>query len=29
MKIVTLIARLLLGLMFLVFGANMFFHFIP
>jgi hypothetical protein len=29
MKIVTLIARLLLGLMFLVFGSNMFVHFIP
>jgi hypothetical protein len=29
MKIVTMIARLLLGLMFLVFGANMFLHFIP
>ncbi|MGP8268962.1 MAG: hypothetical protein ACLQLH_02750 [Terracidiphilus sp.] len=29
MKIVTMIARLLLGLMFLVFGANMFFNFIP
>jgi hypothetical protein len=29
MKIVTLIARLLLGLMFLVFGSNMFLHFIP
>ena len=29
MKIVTTIARYLLGLMFLVFGANMFLHFIP
>jgi hypothetical protein len=29
MKIVTLIARLLLGLMFLVFGANAFLNFIP
>jgi hypothetical protein len=29
MKIVTLIARLLLGLLFLVFGSNMFVHFIP
>ena len=29
MKIVALIARLLLGLMFLVFGSNMFLHFIP
>jgi len=29
MKIVTMIARLLLGLMFLVFGANMFLMFIP
>jgi len=29
MKIVYLIARLLLGLMFLVFGSNMFLHFIP
>jgi hypothetical protein len=29
MKIVTLIARLLLGLMFLVFGSNMFLNFIP
>jgi len=29
MKIVTMIARCLLGLMFLVFGANMFLHFIP
>jgi hypothetical protein len=29
MKIVTMIARYLLGLMFLVFGANMFLHFIP
>jgi hypothetical protein len=28
MKIVTLIARLLLGLLFLVFGSNMFVHFI-
>ena len=29
MKIVTLIARLLLGMMFLVFGSNMFLQFIP
>ena len=29
MKIVTAIARYLLGLMFLIFGSNMFFHFIP
>jgi hypothetical protein len=29
MKIVTLIARLLLGLIFLVFGLNGFLHFIP
>jgi uncharacterized membrane protein YphA (DoxX/SURF4 family) len=29
MKIVVLIARLLLGLMFFVFGLNMFLHFIP
>jgi hypothetical protein len=29
MKIVGTIARYLLGLMFLVFGSNMFFHFIP
>jgi hypothetical protein len=29
MKIVGAIARYLLGLMFLVFGSNMFFHFIP
>ena len=29
MKIVTAIARLLLGLMFAVFGSNMFLHFIP
>lgn len=29
MKIVTTIARYLLGLMFLVFGSNMFLHFIP
>ena len=29
MKIVTLIARYLLGLMFVVFGSNMFLHFIP
>jgi hypothetical protein len=29
MKIVTLIARLLLGLMFVVFGSNGFLHFIP
>ncbi len=29
MKVATLIARYLLGLMFLVFGLNGFFHFIP
>jgi hypothetical protein len=29
MKIVVLIARILLGLLFLVFGLNGFFHFIP
>src|SRR5215472_10880956 len=29
MKILTLIARLLLGLAFVVFGANFFLHFIP
>jgi hypothetical protein len=29
MKIVTMIARYLLGLMFVVFGSNMFLHFIP
>ncbi len=29
MKILTLIIRLLLGLMFIVFGANAFLHFIP
>lgn len=29
MKIVTMIARYLLALMFLVFGSNMFLHFIP
>jgi len=29
MKIITIIARYLLGLMFLVFGLNMFLHFIP
>jgi uncharacterized membrane protein YphA (DoxX/SURF4 family) len=29
MKIATLIARILLGLLFLVFGLNGFFHFIP
>ncbi|HMH15528.1 MAG TPA: hypothetical protein VK578_20680 [Edaphobacter sp.] len=29
MKIATLIARILLGLMFLIFGLNFFFHFIP
>jgi hypothetical protein len=29
MKIVTMIARYLLGLMFLVFGSNVFLHFIP
>ena len=29
MKIVAIIARLLLGLMFLIFGANMFLHFTP
>jgi uncharacterized membrane protein YphA (DoxX/SURF4 family) len=29
MKIATIIARVLLGLMFVVFGANIFLHFIP
>jgi len=29
MKIATIIARVLLGLMFVVFGSNVFFHFIP
>ena len=29
MKIVALIARILLGLLFVVFGSNMFLHFIP
>src|SRR6266700_2457420 len=29
MKIATIIARSLLGLIFVVFGSNMFFHFIP
>ena len=29
MKIVTIIARVLLGLMFVVFGSNIFLHFIP
>src|SRR6185436_19027813 len=29
MKIATIIARLLLGLMFVVFGSNIFLHFIP
>ena len=29
MKIATLIARVLLGLIFVVFGSNAFFHFIP
>jgi putative oxidoreductase len=29
MKIVTVIARVLLGLMFVVFGSNAFLHFIP
>jgi putative oxidoreductase len=29
MKIATVIARVLLGLMFVVFGANAFFHFLP
>jgi len=29
MKIVTIIARLLLGLIFVVFGSNAFFHFMP
>jgi hypothetical protein len=29
MKIATLIARILLGLMFTVFGLNTFFHFLP
>jgi uncharacterized membrane protein YphA (DoxX/SURF4 family) len=29
MKIVAIIARVLLGLMFVVFGSNAFFHFLP
>jgi putative oxidoreductase len=29
MKVVTIIVRMLLGLMFVVFGSNIFFHFIP
>ena len=29
MKVVTIIARVLLGLVFVVFGSNIFFHFIP
>ena len=29
MRIVTIIARVLLGLMFVVFGSNIFLHFIP
>jgi putative oxidoreductase len=29
LKIVTLIARILLGLIFIVFGSNMVFHFLP
>ena len=29
MKVVTIIVRLLLGLMFVVFGSNIFLHFIP
>lgn len=29
MKILTIIARVLLGLMFVVFGSNIFLHFIP
>ena len=29
MKVATIIARILLGLMFAVFGSNIFFHFIP
>lgn len=29
MKIATIIARVLLGVMFVVFGTNIFFHFIP
>ena len=29
MKIATIIARVLLGLVFVVFGSNIFFHFIP
>ena len=29
MKVATIIARVLLGLMFVVFGSNIFFHFIP
>jgi putative oxidoreductase len=29
MKILTIIARILLGLVFVIFGANAFFHFLP
>ena len=29
MKVVTIIARVLLGLIFIVFGSNAFLHFIP
>ncbi len=29
MKILTIIARILLGLIFILFGANAFFHFLP
>ena len=29
MKVATIIARVLLGLVFVVFGSNIFFHFIP
>jgi len=29
MKVLTIIARILLGLMFVVFGSNAFFHFLP
>ena len=29
MKVITIIVRVLLGLMFVVFGANIFFHFLP
>jgi len=28
-KVATIVARVLLGLMFVVFGSNIFFHFIP